>query len=215
MISHIIGTLSDKQVFGLICHNNINLLYFVKRAICKNVLYEYKNSLSEINRETAPLIRGRFRDPSEIQTDPLFSLFLRDVIIYLYYLQTTNKILINKKYSILFIICPLKGVSETLCSLLVVFLISPSSFSQILKKIMFVMLASCLVSSTLDDTMGSLKNDKPLLKMKSFSLINKNPTESCERYNLARYVCSESGNKLLELTGNRPDDSEVYRSYYE
>src|SRR5271154_5058760 len=90
MISHIIGTLSDKQVFGLICHNYINLLYFVKRAICKKVLYEYKNSLRKksIKGTQVPhVIKGHLvycGDPS-FETDPLIYLLLRKVIIYLYY----------------------------------------------------------------------------------------------------------------------------------
>jgi hypothetical protein len=212
MISHIIGTLSDKQVFGLICHNYINLLYFVKRAICKKVSYEYKNSLGKIDRESAPEYRGRFKELS-IQTDPSIYLLLRKVIIYLYYLQTTNKLMIKSKYNVLFIICYLRGVSETLCSLLVVYLFFP--FSHILKKFMLIMPASCFIGRSLDETTGSLNKGKPLLKMKPYFIIIKKLTESSERYNFTTSVPSGSGNELLELTKNRADDFEVYKSYYE
>jgi hypothetical protein len=239
MISHIIGTLSDKQVFGLICHNYINLLYFVKRAICKKVLYDYKNSLRKMNRESTQDIRCWLKDPSEIQTDPLIYLLLRKVIISLYYLQTTNKLLIRSKYSIVFIICHLRGVSETLCSLLVVFLFFPSQFSRILNNNNLVMFRTSIKGWTLDPLIINLNKSGLYLIIKLFFFVVKTPNESCEQYDLAASVSRfshlvemgkswfphhpnrvmlktiGSQNQLLKFTKKRSDNSEIYKSYYE
>jgi hypothetical protein len=190
MISHIIGTLSDKQVFGLICHNYINLLYFVKRAICKNVFYKSKYNLDKIN----------------------FSLFCLKDIRFLYYLQITNKLKMKSKYSILFIICHLRSVSETLCSLLIVYLFFP--FSKILKEIMPVMFASGLSSWILVITRRSLYN---LLKRKLFLFLFKIFSEPNGRYDIIRSVSYANGNELRGLTKKKKgvNDSEFYISYYE
>jgi hypothetical protein len=75
--------------------------------------------------------------------------------------------------------------------------------------------ASCFIGRSLDETTGSLNKGKPLLKMKPYFIIIKKLTESSERYNFTTSVPSGSGNELLELTKNRADDFEVYKSYYE
>jgi len=52
MISHVIGTMSDKSVFGWIGSVYIKLLYFIKRMICKNVnIYFYLYYLQTIKRQ--------------------------------------------------------------------------------------------------------------------------------------------------------------------
>jgi hypothetical protein len=230
MISHIIGTLSDKQVFGRICHNYINLLYFVKRAICKKVLYEYKNSLSRMNKELSPVSRCNatghlnwFKDPSEIQTGPQIYLVLRKIIIYLYYLQTTNELMIKSKCSIMYIIYHLRGVSETLCSLLVAFLFFSSPFSKILKNINLIMPASGLMNWILVHIRESFDRVPTLLNIKLFFLLTETSIKACGEYNLATSITNWNGNEALELLKIVPvksprhsrGDSDVYRSYYE
>lgn len=116
--------------------------------------------------------------------------------------------MIKSKYNILFIICHLRGVSETLCSLLVVLLFFP--FSQVLKKIMLVKPvkpASRFRGWTFNETTGSLIKGRPLLKMKPFFLIIKNHTEPYGRYIIGTFVLSGKGYEYLELSKYRSEET--------
>jgi len=116
MISHIIGTLSDKQVFGLVCHNYINLLYILRRVICKNLLFNCKTFILNMNRD-------------------LYSCLI-NITFYLYYLQTINRSIRKIKFKNLYFICHLENVSETLCSLLFMLFLLPDN--QVLTKMVNV-----------------------------------------------------------------------------
>lgn len=236
MISHVIGTLSDKQVFGICGRICINLFNFELRAICKKVLYEHKNYLRKMNWESALVLRSWFKDPSEFQTDPWISLHLRKVIINLYYLQTTIKFMIKSKYNTVFTFYHLEIVFETLRSLLSVFLFFPSRFSRILKNINLVILGSGIEGLTFSLILVNLNIDRLNLRMNPFFFVTVNPTESSSLYGLAtpEFKLNEMGKCLfphdpkrvvgntigcdkesLKFTKKISDDSEDLKSYYE
>jgi hypothetical protein len=146
--------------------------------------------------------------------------------------------MMKSKYSFIFIICLLKDVSETLCSLLVVFLLFSLLFNHTLKYFSLIISANGFLSWVLVPIWGSLSIEwrTILLKMKPFFLIIKIFIELYVRYNLviSEYESSRSKNEVLELSIIRPDlstcvlysgvslpakviadDSLVYKSYYE
>jgi len=90
MISHVISTMSDKSVFGLMDLIYIRLLYIIKRTICR-YLRKKKIYIKIFN----------------------IYFFLYRITFNFYFLQTTYNI--KKKYFFFILL----GVSETLCSLLV------------------------------------------------------------------------------------------------
>jgi hypothetical protein len=113
MISHVIGTLSDKQVFGLICHNYYNLLHIIKRVICKDliinyIIFYYENIIYYYYLQTTKrlIIKNKWK---------------------LYYLHCNENWTISQITKLwnslirsnFFIVYYLIGVSETLCSLFV------------------------------------------------------------------------------------------------
>lgn len=146
--------------------------------------------------------------------------------------------MIKSNYSIAFIIYHLRGVSETLCSLLVLFLFFPSRFSRILKNINLVILVNGIEVWTLDSIMVNINSGGFCLIIKRFYSVIKMAIELYGRNDLASSVSiisqgesplkindfvarrrratkRGSGNELVKLTKKRSDDSEVYKSYYE
>jgi hypothetical protein len=95
MISHVIGTMSDKSVFGFLGLFYIKFLYIMKRTICKNMRIRKNHYITYVNCYVY--------------------IILKKVLLYLYYLQTANEKKIKEIY-ISFI--QFKSVFETLRSLL-------------------------------------------------------------------------------------------------